>query len=125
MKMLLTNFDMVSKIDQLSVYLDRTDVIGYAAARNIRRLQDACLEFIKKRDEVLTKYGDIDYDENGNDTGKRYITNESVHYQEVMDELGCIGEIKHEVEIFTIRYDLLNGVLSGSDILELDWMLTE
>ena len=125
MKMLITNYDMTTKIDQLSKYLDRVDIIGYAAARNIRRLEDSAMEFIKRRNEVLAKYGDVERDENGNDTGKRYITENSFHYNDVMDALNDIGEIKHEVEIFTIPYETVNGVLSGSDILELDWMFTD
>ena len=125
MIMEMTNAEMVLRIDQLSKYLDHVDIIGYAAARNIRRLQDASLEYTKRRDEVLTKYGEVELDENGRDTGRRYVTNNSPHFQEVNDILTPIGEIKHEVDIFTIEYSLLNGVLSGSDILELDWMLVE
>lgn len=125
MIMKMTNAEMVQKIDQLSKYLDHVDIIGYAAARNIRRLQDASLEYTKRRDEVLTKYGEVELDENGRDTGRRYVTSESPHYQDVIEALDDIGSIKHSVEIFTIKYDLLNGVLSGSDILDLDWMLTE
>ena len=97
MLMKMTNAEMVQKIDQLSKYLDHVDIIGYAAARNIRRLQDASLEYTKRRDEVLTQYGEVEFDENGKDTGRRYVTSESPHYQDVIEALDDIGNFHNKI----------------------------
>lgn len=120
----LRNIDMFQMINSLNDLLDRKDLIGYAAARNTRLLTNECAEFIKRRDELIQEYGEPVRDENGNTTGDMKVSMTSPCFSKFVDELEKFGEIKHEVNIFTIPESEVIGSLSGREILELEWMLT-
>lgn len=123
--MVLSNFLMDDYIDVLYKFLDRKDIIGYAAARNYRRLSDACLDYYKIKMNLLNKYGSPIKDENGNDTKMLSIDSKNPNFEQVKTELETSGNISHEVVIFTITYDDVINELTGNEILQLDWMIEE
>lgn len=47
------------------------------------------------------------------------------NYDIFMDSYNLYANIEHDVEIFKIKYDKVIGVLTGSEILEIDWMLED
>lgn len=121
----LTNNDMEAKIESLSTLLDRDDVIGYVAARNTRRLQDASFEYAKIKIDLLNKYGKEVLDDNNNPTGRITLSSSDPHYDEVVTKLEQTANIEHVVKIFVLPYEEVKNKLTGREILQIDWMLDE
>ena len=123
--MLASNAQYERMIKSLSNMLDRSDIVGYAAARNYRKISDCLTEFNDKKEELLEKYGVKETDSEGNLTGNMSINPTNPNYDIFMDSYNLYANIEHDVEIFKIKYDKVIGVLTGSEILEIDWMLED
>lgn len=82
-------------------------------------------EYFTFKRELISKYGNPDKDENGNDTGTISISPSASNFNEFVKEFDTIKNIEHDVELMTIPYEEVIGLLNGEEILELDWMLTE
>ena len=115
-----TNATMETMLDSLSKHLDRRDVIGYAAARNTRILQDELKEFQDFRNDLVLKHGEDDPDGGG-----KIIASDSPNFADFMEEYLPLCGIEHNPEIFTIPYEEAIGILSGTELLEIDWMFGE
>lgn len=123
-KIKMSNFAMAECIESLSPFLDRKDIIGYAAARNTRYLREASYEFGSTKVEMLSKYGHpvvVD----GIETDQIELRKDDPNFDFVLDKLNKLGVVEHEVTIFTITYEDVIDKLSGREILSIDWMLTE
>lgn len=123
--MKLTNYMMDAMIERLKPFLERSDIVGYAAARNVRKLQDGCLEFQTKRQDLVMKYGTEQVDDEGNPTGSYVIKEGQEGYEETKGVLETLANLEHEVEIYQIPIEDTIGILSGREMLELGFMLTE
>jgi len=123
--MKISNINAVMYIEILKQYLDRDDYLGYAAARNIRRLQDTSVEYIETRNKLINKYGSDQIDDDGNKTGYRTITSESPNFKDFYNELETFNKIEHDVEITLVPSSEIIGKLTGSQILDIDWMLED
>lgn len=124
----LTNYEMEKACEILDDFLDRSDILGYAAARNIRRLHEASVDHEKRKNDLLNKYGKAVYDKDGNDTGQRKIGVDDENYDNVLNQLNVSGNIEHTITIFSISYSdilKLNDPLTGREIMNLEWMLTD
>lgn len=121
----LKNIQMEMMLEQLRPLLPHRDKVGYAAARNIRRLNDALTEYFEFKRSLIMKYGNADKDSDGNDLGTVSIKPSDDNFTEFAEKFNEIKNIEHEVELMTIKYDDIVGVLSGEEILKLDWMLEE
>lgn len=124
----LTNYEMERACEILNKFLDRTDILGYAAARNIRRLHEASVDHAKRKNDLLNEYGKPIYDDDGNDTGQRKIGIDDENYDKVLNQLNVSGNIEHTITIFSISYsDILNlsDPLTGREIMDLEWMLID
>lgn len=119
------NSQMVEMLMTLRPMLKRTDKIGYAAARNHRRLSECLTEYERFRNGLIEKYGERCKDENGNDLPTITLKITSPNFKMFDDELAPFNEMEHEVEIFELPYDEVIGVLSGEEILAVDWMLVD
>lgn len=122
--MQLTNQTMEAMIEHLTPYLDRVDIIGYAAARNIRKLKEGCQEFAQKRSELVQKYGH-EILEDGQPTGEWVIEEGAEGYETALEIITNLATIEHDIDLFKVPYEKTIGLLSGSDILNLDFMLEE
>jgi len=127
--MILTNIEMANRINILSkpVYINRKDIIGYAAARNIRILRNSCVEYLDKQNELITRYGSEELDSNGNPTGRFGINvnpNDEA-FKSFKRDIEEFAIIEHTVTIFKIPYERVCGELTGSEILDIDWMLED
>ena len=116
---------MEMMLETLKPILPHRDKIGYIAARNTRILKDTLTEYFSFKRELINKYGELDKDEKGNETGMVSISPTSSNFQEFIKEFDSIKNIEHNVELMTISYDEVIGLLNGEEILELDWMLTD
>lgn len=118
MKAQLTNFEMEQRIHSLESLLDRTDMIGYAAARNTRMLQNQNQEYQHRKNELIRKYGHKE--------GNEFVVDpDGPELQEFLDELAPFGETPHEVELFTLPIKEAAGILSGRELLDTYWMFEE
>lgn len=116
---------MEMMLETLKPILPHRDQIGYIAARNTRILKDTLTEYFAFKRDLISKYGEPDKDENGKETGMVSISPTSSNFQEFIKEFDSIKNIEHNVELMTIPYDEVIGLLNGEEILELDWMLTD
>lgn len=123
--MKLKNIEMEQYILILSKFLDRTDIIGYAAARNTRILENASSEYQQYRSNLINKYGKIELDSNDKPTGRVALSVDDENFKTYVSEIEEIASVEHEVCIFKIPYKSVINKLSGSDILDIDWMLDD
>ena len=119
------NAEMERMLGTLQKHLDRRDVIGYAAARNTRILRNELQEYTERRDELVRKYGKPDTDEEGNQTGSVSLAFDSPDFVKFAEELEQYATIEHSPSLMQIDYEQAIGLLSGSEILELEWMFKE
>lgn len=121
----LTNYAMEAMMNQLEPYLERADVIGYAAARNVRKLRDGCQEYLTKKQELVMKYGTEAMDEDGNPTGQWSIKQGQEGYEQAAEILETLANFEDEVELFKLPMEKAIGLLSGKEILSLGFMFEE
>lgn len=121
----LTNMQMEQMVDSLMKYLDRRDIIGYAAARNVRILSNELTEYMAFKSDLFRKYGEKELDDDGKPTGNMFISLESENLKDYMSQIEDIAKAKSNPEIFKIDYGQALDVLSGKEILEIDWMFEE
>lgn len=118
--MKLKNIQMEDMLVSLRPLLERTDKIGYIAARNARKFKDALVEYFQIKNNLIEKYGEFD---SGSLT--KAIFPSSENYAKFKDEFNEIAEIEQDVNIMTLKFDDVVGILSGNDILNVDWMLVD
>lgn len=123
--MKLTNLDMEQMVGTLQKHLDRTDIIGYAAARNVRKLRDELHEYMQAREGLLRDYGEEIKDEDGNPTGKVRVPIDSERYPEFLERFKEFATIEHEPDIFKIKFEEAIGKISGTELLEIEWMFED
>lgn len=119
------NFEMERMVKALEKHLDRKDVIGYAAARNTRALTEELIEYENMREDLVTEYGEEELDEAGNPTGKITLKFDSPDFPKVASKMDEFALIEHDPKIFKIKYTDVIGELSGTEIMEIDWMLED
>ena len=98
-------------------------MLGYLAAYNTRVFTNALQEYSSFEREAIMKYGVNDLDEQGLPTGTKSIQIGSPEYKEFIKELRPYLDIEQEVSIAIAKYESVINILSGEEILELDWML--
>lgn len=116
------NIEMERMMSALEPLLGRTDLVGYAAARNTRMLSAECAEYMQRRDELIEKYGEPELDEDGNPTGHTMLKIDSPEFAQYASEIEQWALIEHEPEIFKLPASEAVGAMSGSQLLELEWM---
>ena len=114
-----------ANLSLLSNYLDRVDIIGYACARNSRILENELNEFNNFKNNLLIQYGHKDLDNNGVETGSISLDQTDEKYELAINEYKKIISLDRELPIIKIKYSDVIGLLSGNEILQLDWMLED
>ena len=113
--MKLTNGNMWESI-QILTKVNETGKLGYACARNLRKLIDANKEYMEVRDKLLAKYGKPE--EQG-----RYSF-EPEQAQKFMEELQEYSNIEHDVDVFQVDEDVFySGNLTTKELYILAWMV--
>lgn len=115
---------MENMLLQLQKVLGHVDKVGYVAARNTRILNDELTEYFQIKQELIYKYGEQEMVD-GKTTGRIAVTPDSKHFKEFENAFSEIATIEHDVELMTLKYNEVIGILSGQEILELDWMLED
>lgn len=117
--MRLTNNDMYKYICTLSECMETTGLLGYAIARNYRKLLDAAKEYLEAYQKTLEKYGAEDTN------GELRLDCKSENFQKFIDEITPLSRIEHNVEIMQVPIKESIGQLSAKQIVDLDFMLSE
>lgn len=119
------NIEMEQMIAALDKHLERTDIIGYAAARNTRILMNEAREYFDRREKLIQKYGKDQVDDDGNPTGRKELRFDSPEFKEYSDEIQEWALIEHVPDLYRIPMSECIGKISGRNILELEWMLED
>lgn len=122
MHLTVTNEQAGEMITLMSPYLERRDLIGYAAAYNTRILMQASQEYIDLHETLLEKYGREQLGPNGEHTNKYLLTPNDPNYEKFLAETSEWGNVKHEVDLVTVPAEKAIGELSGREILSVQWM---
>lgn len=121
----LSNLEMERVVEVLNPLLDRADMIGYVAARNVKAVKDALQPYMQTKDALVMKFGREVQDDHGNPTGVTMVAESDECYQEFLEEIIPIASDIQDVEIRKLKYEDVAGKLSGNEILALDFMLEE
>lgn len=118
----LSNIEMERMLDALRPFMQRSDVIGYAAARNARILTDNLTEYAERKNEAVIEYGDKVFNEDGKFTGEYSIGPASEKYAEFEGALIEIASLKHDVCLYRIPFSKAIDNLSGEELFSIDFM---
>lgn len=124
-KLTKKNSELVVMMRQLEPILSQRNKIGYVAARNYRILSDTLTEYNRFKMELVEKHGEPDRAEDGTELPTVSIKVGSPKFKAFCDEMAPYNNMKHEVEIMTAKFEDTVGVLSGEEIVGIDWMLEE
>jgi uncharacterized UPF0160 family protein len=113
-----TNAQMKQMLDSLDEILERTDVIGYAAARNHRILSDELQEYIQRLDAYIVEYGE-------EQDGGYAISSESGNFKAFAEAIEKFASIEHEPNLFKLKFSEAIGNLSGTQLLRFEWMFED
>lgn len=119
------NIEMEQMLASLEKYLDRTDKIGYAAARNTRILRSETQEYFTRREQLVEKYGKPQLDDDGNPTGLTELRFDSPEFLEYAKEIEEWALIEHQPNLFKLKFEEAIGQLSGTELLEIEWMFED
>lgn len=125
MKMLLKNSKTVELLHSLTPILSQRNRLGYIAARNYRILSDSLTEYNKFKMELIEKYGEPDRAEDGTELPTVSLKIGSPNFKSFCDEMAPFNEMEHELELMTCKYEDVIDILSGEEILAIDWMLED
>ena len=118
--MKLSNIELEEILFCLQSVLNHRDKIGYIAARNTRIIREELTEYFKYKQELLTKYGKID-----KESQSMSIFPDSPNFELFIKEMDQIKDIQHDIGLMTIKYDDTVGILTGNEILQLEFMLED
>lgn len=120
-----SNIEIKEKILSIQPVLALRNIVGYAAARNARVLTEALTEYSQFEREAIIKYGTADIDDRGKPVGTTSIAPDSDNFDAFIAEMAPFQGLKQEVSIMVVKFDDVIGVLSGEEILSIDWMLED
>lgn len=125
MKKTLKNSEMTVMLHQLEPVLSQRNRLGYVAARNFRVLSDALTEYNRFKMELIEQYGEPDKAEDGTNLSTTSLKIDSPAFKSFCDAMVPYNNIEQEVELMTAKYEDVIGVLSGEEIVGIDWMLED
>lgn len=115
---LLTNIEMDNRLAALRPLLEHADMVGYAAARNYRRLTDQNKEYQEQKGELVKIHGE-EY------KGGYRIEPDMPGWEDFIRDLTPYCMITHEVEIYRIPMREAAGLITGREIIDCGWMFTD
>ena len=117
-----TNARLTAMRQSIAPMLERTDVIGFVAAKNARAIDAELREFDEKRDELIRELGTEEVGEDGKPTGNARIDRDTPEFEEFARRIKEYAEIECEVNICTVPVEKAEGLLSGNEMLAVEWM---
>lgn len=120
-----SNKEIMEKLQSLQPILAQRNAIGYIAARNSRTLKEALIEYGQFEQDAIMRYGTADVDENGRPLGTTSILPGTDGFQKFIEEMAPLQDIEQTLTIMVTKYEDVIGILSGEEILAVDWMLED
>lgn len=119
--MKLTNKKMDEYFLALSKMSEKaTGRLGYAIARNLRKLSEELVEYQALKDKAINKYGEIG--ENGIATIK--VDPNSEAFKSFTEDMKEYMDIEHDVQIFMVsEEEVVNSPLNAKEMLAIDFMI--
>lgn len=119
--MKLTNQNMIQYLESLNKISNKVyGKLGYAVARNMRKIHNELTDFNDMRLKYIQKYGSI------NEKGEYVLSINTNEYQNFVAELSPLLLIEHNVDIYKIDIDsIIISELTAQEIMELDFMIEE
>lgn len=119
MKKTFKNAQLVAMQTALEPLLKHQGFIGYAAAKNMRTITEALIEYYEVRNELIRKYGEVK-------DGEIKLSYQSPQFAKFSEEFAPIQNVEQEIDIVMIPYDqVINSNLLGEDMLAANWMLED
>lgn len=122
--MLLANTAMHKYLDVLSTCGECTGVLGYAVARNKRKISETIKEYLLFYNKTLEKYGEPVFDEHGNVSGYK-MDPKSPNYMDFIQEITPVAHIEEEVDIYKVPMIEAAKQLNAKTLEELYFMLED
>lgn len=118
--MKLTNQKMDDCYNALNNISERTTGrLGYAIARNLRKLSEELVEYQSLKDKAICKYG-----QEADGTYSIQIGSEA--FENYINEMKEYMNIEHDVQIFTVTEDeVLSSDLNAKEMLAIDFMIQD
>lgn len=119
--MKLSNQKMDECFNALNDISERTTgKLGYAIARNLRKLSEELVEYQSLKDKTIAKYGEPDSE------GRASIQVGSEAFEKYINEMKEYMLIEHDVQIFTVTEDeVLKSDLNAKEMLAIDFMIQD
>lgn len=121
--MKIKNSEINLMLHQLRPVLSNRNKVGYVAARNYRILSDALIEYNQFKNDLIKEYGSETTDENGDITIGIKI--DGPNFRTFCEKLQPINNVEQDISLIKAKYEDVIDVLSGEEILAIDWMLEE
>lgn len=120
----LTNREAAAMAEVCERWMDDTGLLGYACARNARRLADATVEYARIKNDAIREFGHEVTDEGGRVTAYT-VEPGSDGFAGFMQRVAPFADLECDVEIMTVPASEVIGKMSGRDSLDIDWMIGE
>ena len=119
--MKLTNIEMSNHLNSLNQISSKVKgKLGYAVARNIRKISDELIEFENIRLEHIRKYGTV------NENGECVIKKDTEEYHKFITDMQEFANISHDVDIFMINADIvMESDLTAEEMIKIEFMINE
>lgn len=85
--------------------------LGYAVARNIRKLGDELTEYIQQLNNLVIKYGKKDQN------GSQYVSVNDPNYELILKEMKAFDELECNVEIMKVNQETLESSDLHADVM--------
>ena len=113
--MILTNAQILESLTVL-VQLEETGMLGYAIARNRKKLTEESKEYSAKRDELLREFG--------TEVGNGRFQLEPENATKFQEALRPYSELEIDIPVMQVAPDVFcSGSLTSSQMFVLDWMV--
>lgn len=119
--MKLTNIEMTNYVNSLQNISSKVKgKLGYAVARNIRKITNELTEFENIRLEYIRKYGTV------NENGECIIKKDTEEYDKFITDMQEYVTISHDVDIYMIDVEeIIKSDLTADEITSIDFMINE
>ena len=119
--MKLTNIEMSNYLNSLQQVSNKVKgKLGYAVARNIRKISDELIEFENLRLEHIRKYGTV------NENGECVIKKDTEEYEKFLTDMQEYVTIAHDVDIHMVdAEEIFKSDLTADEITTIDFMINE
>ena len=113
--MKITNIEAFQSVQTLSALKERGK-LGYAIARNMRKLEEELTEYTERRNELIKAYG--------SPTGDGEYQIPAANMGAFFKEMDEYNEIEFEFQPHTVTEDVFcSGSLTSDQMYILDWMV--